>query len=351
MASALAIAALCFAGWLGWTRLFPPALPRDPGLSILLVSIDTLRADALGAYGNTRARTPLINRLAREGVRFDAAHAHNVVTLPSHVNILTGLLPFEHGVRDNNGFRVPKNVKTLASGFDRWDSRVAGGEFALPPLLLEEAERWLKLDLRPGKAASPGAETPFHLGAKAFVPRTSFEVRPGLRERLVLIVWDPRQKGDPAADIEIRSSLTASDGLAVQAGRLSVERVRRRGRPAYLRLQLPARGRPARQLHAADRPRRERQLRSVVRAAALPDARHGQSSRSRRPPGSWPRKRGRAVEERQVAARLGGASSSSLASARPAARCGARPPGTRRQLRPPRRRRGRRHPASRSGSR
>ena len=102
---------------------------------------------------------------------------------------------------------------------------MAGGEFALPPLLLEEAERWLKLDLRPGKAASPGAETPFHLGAKAFVPRTSFEVRPGLRERLVLIVWDPRQKGDPAADIEIRSSLTASDGLAVQAGRLSVERV------------------------------------------------------------------------------------------------------------------------------
>ena len=163
--------------YFGWTRLPPPALPRDPSLSVLLVSIDTLRADALGAYGNARARTPWIDRLAREGVRFDAAHAHNVVTLPSHVNMLTGFLPFEHGVRDNNGFRVPKDAKTLAallkprgyrsggfvsafvlderfglgSGFDRWDSRVAGGEwsrgFLMPerpgPVTVAEALRWL----------------------------------------------------------------------------------------------------------------------------------------------------------------------------------------------------------------
>ena len=155
----------------------PQALPRDAGLSVLLVSIDTLRADALGAYGNARARTPWIDRLAREGVRFDAAHAHNVVTLPSHVNMLTGQLPFEHGVRDNNGFRVPKDTNTLAgllkprgfrsagfvsafvlderfglaSGFDRWDSRVAGGEwsrgFVIPerpgPATVAEAVRWL----------------------------------------------------------------------------------------------------------------------------------------------------------------------------------------------------------------
>src|SRR6185436_577236 len=95
--------------------LRPGVLPRDPGLSVLLISIDTLRADALGAYGNARALTPFLDRLAREGVRFDQAHAHNVVTLPSHVNMLTGLLPFEHGVRDNSGFRVPKDTATLAS--------------------------------------------------------------------------------------------------------------------------------------------------------------------------------------------------------------------------------------------
>jgi arylsulfatase A-like enzyme/Flp pilus assembly protein TadD len=164
-------------GLLAWSRLEPKALPRDPGLSVLLVSIDTLRADAIGAYGNARARTPWIDRLAAGGVRFDSAHAHNVVTLPSHVNLLTGLLPFEHGVRDNNGFRVPKEAKTLAallkprgfrsagfvsafvlderfglaSGFDRWDSRVAGGEwsraFVIPerpgPATVAEAVRWL----------------------------------------------------------------------------------------------------------------------------------------------------------------------------------------------------------------
>jgi arylsulfatase A-like enzyme/cytochrome c-type biogenesis protein CcmH/NrfG len=89
----------------------PPAVPRN----ILLITIDTLRADALGAYGNTRAVTPLIDRLAHGGLRFDNARAHNVVTLPSHANILTGRLPIDHGVRDNSGFRVPANEETLAT--------------------------------------------------------------------------------------------------------------------------------------------------------------------------------------------------------------------------------------------
>ena len=69
----------------------------------------------LGAYGNGRARTPWIDRLAAGGVRFDRAHAHNVVTLPSHANILSGRYPFEHGVRDNAGFRFPQGADTLAT--------------------------------------------------------------------------------------------------------------------------------------------------------------------------------------------------------------------------------------------
>lgn len=97
--------------------------------------------------------------------------------------------------------------------------------FALPPLVLDESERWLKMDLARDKSASPGAEAPFQIDAHPFVPRTSFEVRPGARERLVLMVFDPELAGDPAADVEIRSSLTASDGQAVQPGRLRVERV------------------------------------------------------------------------------------------------------------------------------
>jgi arylsulfatase A-like enzyme/Flp pilus assembly protein TadD len=56
-----------------------------------------------------------MDRLAARGVRFDDAHAHNVLTLPSHANILSGLLPTEHGVRDNAGFRFPAGPETLAT--------------------------------------------------------------------------------------------------------------------------------------------------------------------------------------------------------------------------------------------
>jgi len=93
----------------------PREVRREAGLDVLLVTIDTLRADALGAYGNARARTPWIDRLAAQGVRFEQAHAHNVVTLPSHANILSGRYPFQHGVRDNAGFRFPNELPTLAT--------------------------------------------------------------------------------------------------------------------------------------------------------------------------------------------------------------------------------------------
>jgi len=91
--------------------------------------------------------------------------------------------------------------------------------------VLDEDERWLKLELGQAGKPSHDAAAPFQLDARPFVPRTSFEVRPGSKERLVLMVFDPEQAGDPAADVEIRSSLTASDGRAVQPGRLKIERV------------------------------------------------------------------------------------------------------------------------------
>jgi len=92
-----------------------PAVRRHAGLDVLLITIDTLRADAIGAYGNRRAATPSIDRLAAAGVRFADAHAHNVTTLASHANILSGRYPTDHGVRDNSGFRFPTGVDTLAT--------------------------------------------------------------------------------------------------------------------------------------------------------------------------------------------------------------------------------------------
>lgn len=85
------------------------------GADVLLVTIDTLRADAVGFSGNARAGTPLLDRLAAAGRVYTDAHAHNVVTLPSHANILTGLYPWQHGVRDNSGFVLPASVPALAT--------------------------------------------------------------------------------------------------------------------------------------------------------------------------------------------------------------------------------------------
>jgi len=65
--------------------------------NVLLISIDSLRADRVGAYGNARAVTPAIDRLAREGVVFERAYSATAWTLPSHVTLLTGRLPHHHG--------------------------------------------------------------------------------------------------------------------------------------------------------------------------------------------------------------------------------------------------------------
>ena len=90
-----------------------PRFTPTPDQNVLLVTIDTLRADALGSYGG-RAATPNLDRLASEGIRFTFAHAHAVVTLPSHTSIMTGRYPYEHGVRDNAGFRLDDGAETLA---------------------------------------------------------------------------------------------------------------------------------------------------------------------------------------------------------------------------------------------
>ena len=82
--------------------------------NVLLITIDTLRADALGCYGGPAA-TPVLDRLAGEGVRFEFAHAHAVTTLPSHASILTGTYPFQHGIRDNSGYRLPPASRTIAT--------------------------------------------------------------------------------------------------------------------------------------------------------------------------------------------------------------------------------------------
>ncbi len=85
--------------------------------NVLLVTIDTLRADHVGSYGYHDASTPTIDALARRGVRFETAVAHAPLTGPSHASILTGQTPLGHGFRNNSGFILAPEVKTIAQDF------------------------------------------------------------------------------------------------------------------------------------------------------------------------------------------------------------------------------------------
>ncbi len=92
-----------------------PAAPAAPVRDVVLITIDTLRADVLGFMGSDEVATPTLDRLSAGGWTFDNARAHNVLTLPSHANILTGLHPYEHGIRDNKGFVLPATLPTAAT--------------------------------------------------------------------------------------------------------------------------------------------------------------------------------------------------------------------------------------------
>ena len=177
---AVATAAAATVALIGW-RYWQFPLPVDG--PIILVSIDTLRADHLPAYGYQQVRTPAIDALVADAVLFERAYAHSPQTLPSHTSILSGRLPFEYGVRDNLGFAVSADERLLphllgdrgfatagivssyvlrtevgiGEGFDFYDSQmpVASPEMSIAQVQrdgadsLAAAERWLDLQGSP----------------------------------------------------------------------------------------------------------------------------------------------------------------------------------------------------------
>jgi len=98
----------------------------EPRPSIVLISIDTLRSDRLPAYGYAHGRTPSIDRLARDGVLFERAFAQVPLTLPSHASLMTGLLPPEHGVRNNVGFSLAADRGTTLAELLRAGGHATG---------------------------------------------------------------------------------------------------------------------------------------------------------------------------------------------------------------------------------
>jgi len=148
--------------------------------SVLLVTIDTLRADHVGAYGARFAETASLDALARRGVRFETVVAPTPITLPSHASLLTGMRPPRHGVRHNGSFRLGGELATLAErlrahghatgavvgsvvlaarhgldrGFDHYDDRVGARKAGTAGYLecsasevADAALAWLAIDL------------------------------------------------------------------------------------------------------------------------------------------------------------------------------------------------------------
>ena len=100
--------------------LVPRKATSSAPRSIVLVTIDTLRADHLGSYGYPRPTSPFLDRLAREGVVFEKAQSSAAQTSAAHASIFTGLYPSQHGVRSNGqGFGDGASYEPLAEALEK----------------------------------------------------------------------------------------------------------------------------------------------------------------------------------------------------------------------------------------
>jgi arylsulfatase A-like enzyme/tetratricopeptide (TPR) repeat protein len=199
-----AVLALVAVGAFLWARRADRAAPRERP-HVLLVTIDTLRADAVSAYGNPAASTPVLDALAARGARFTTAVANVPLTGPSHASILTGLIPVRHGVRDNGGFVLPDEVPVLTErfrdagyrtaafvsgyplvrrfgfgrGFDTYDDSLPhGNDPRRAPYVERSADRTTDLVLRwleaPAAAPADGG-TPWFLWVHYYDPHAPYE--------------------------------------------------------------------------------------------------------------------------------------------------------------------------------
>jgi arylsulfatase A-like enzyme/Tfp pilus assembly protein PilF len=112
---------------------FPVSRVENP--NILLITVDTLRADRVGAYGYQRAKTPNLDALAAGGVLFENAITSVPLTLPSHTSVFTGTYPLHHGVRNNGNYRLAPEATTMSEVFKQRGYTTAGfvASFVLDP--------------------------------------------------------------------------------------------------------------------------------------------------------------------------------------------------------------------------
>lgn len=112
----------------------PDSIGTFPGASVVMVTLDTTRADRLGSYGSTAGLTPFLDGLAEHGVVFENAQAVAPITLPSHASMMTGLYPIKHQVRNNGMFVLGDEIETLAEVFS--ENGYATGAFISAQVLV-----------------------------------------------------------------------------------------------------------------------------------------------------------------------------------------------------------------------
>ena len=127
-------------GWIGLTPAAAPAATAEPAQatvpvrpSVLVVTLDTTRADRIGCYGARPSVTPNLDALAAAGVRFDRVVSPAPLTVPAHASLFTGRVPRRHGARDNAAFLLPDGVPTLAEVLRDagWSTAAVVGSFVL----------------------------------------------------------------------------------------------------------------------------------------------------------------------------------------------------------------------------
>src|SRR2546425_11273704 len=114
---AAGVVLLLTSGWLLWHDAASLAIRSAAcaGCNVLLITVDTLRSDRVGAFGGPADLTPTLDRLAAAGLRLTHAYSAAPLTLPSHASMLTGVSPPVHGVRANGLFRLGAKLPTLAT--------------------------------------------------------------------------------------------------------------------------------------------------------------------------------------------------------------------------------------------
>jgi VWFA-related protein len=216
---------------------FPAPGPRQTVGVVVQVPRDQIRPE----NGRSAALEVYAYAVAADGTVADHL-AHMVRLDPTEAADAGG----SAGLAFHGAFDVPPGQYTIkfmvqaesgASGVQFQDLTVPPYDprlgFLLPPLVVEEPGRWVHVNAGP---AAEGTSAPFAVGGHVFLPRTTFRVKSGASERLVLLAFEPEGASDPAAGVEIQSSLTDAAGAQLPGGPIRIQRVYREagGRRAYV---------------------------------------------------------------------------------------------------------------------